>query len=102
MLILFILLSIWLCRLSEKPGWFKVSHISSMLALEDVHQARGFRSLLEEESKFPRMAVVKMSFQPSNVQFDRYKRGRISHCSKVPYHLCELNLHLPQLHKLES
>ncbi len=41
MLILFILLSIWLCRLSEKPGWFKVSHIISMLALEDEHPARG-------------------------------------------------------------
>lgn len=41
MLILFILLSIWLCRLSEKPGWFEVSHIISKLALEDEHQARG-------------------------------------------------------------
>lgn len=42
MLILLILLSIWLCRLSEKPGWFiKVSHIISMLALEDEHPARG-------------------------------------------------------------
>lgn len=40
MLILSILLSIWLCRLSEKPGWFKVSHIISMLALEDEHPAR--------------------------------------------------------------
>lgn len=37
---LFILLSIWLCRLTEKPGWFKVSHIISMLALEDEHPAR--------------------------------------------------------------
>ncbi|HEO1742941.1 TPA: hypothetical protein VAL09_005175 [Klebsiella pneumoniae] len=40
MLLLFILLSIWLCRLSEKPSWFKVSHIISMLALEDEHPAR--------------------------------------------------------------
>lgn len=41
MLLLFILLSIWLCRLSEKPGWFKVGHIISMLALKDEHPARG-------------------------------------------------------------
>ncbi|HBU5022082.1 hypothetical protein RA201_19030 [Klebsiella pneumoniae] len=40
MLILFILLSIWLCRLSEKPGWFNVSHIISMLEIEDDHMAR--------------------------------------------------------------
>ncbi|WP_258963156.1 hypothetical protein [Klebsiella quasipneumoniae] len=38
---LFILLSSWLCRLTEKPSWFKVSHIISMLALEDEHPARG-------------------------------------------------------------
>ncbi|HCY3429360.1 hypothetical protein [Klebsiella pneumoniae] len=41
MLILFILLSIWLYRVSEKTGWFKVSHIISMLVLEDEHPARG-------------------------------------------------------------
>lgn len=40
MLILFILLSIWLCRLSEKPGWFKVSHIISQLALVTELPAR--------------------------------------------------------------
>ncbi|EPK7747176.1 TPA: hypothetical protein UOJ16_000808 [Klebsiella pneumoniae] len=40
MLILFILLSIWLYRLPEKSGWFKVSHSISMLALEDEHPAR--------------------------------------------------------------
>lgn len=41
MLLLFILLSIWLCRLSEKPGWFKISHIISKLTLEAEHPARG-------------------------------------------------------------
>nr|DAV37436.1 MAG TPA: hypothetical protein [Caudoviricetes sp.] len=41
MLMLFILLSIWLCRLPEKSGWFKASHNISMLALEDEHPARG-------------------------------------------------------------
>lgn len=40
MLLIFILLSIWLCRLPENPGWLKVSHIISMLALEDEHPAR--------------------------------------------------------------
>ncbi|HHS9689008.1 TPA: hypothetical protein ACTW9H_004817 [Raoultella ornithinolytica] len=41
MLILFILLSIWLCRLPENPDWLEVDHVISRLALEDGHPARG-------------------------------------------------------------
>lgn len=40
MLLLFILLSIWLCRLSEKPAWLAVRPNISTLALEDEHPAR--------------------------------------------------------------
>lgn len=40
MFLLFILLSIWLCRLPEKPGWPEVSPSISQLALVTEHLAR--------------------------------------------------------------
>lgn len=41
MLLIFILLSIWLCRLPEKQDWPNVSSTISMLALDGEHPARG-------------------------------------------------------------
>ncbi|HHT0394680.1 MULTISPECIES: hypothetical protein [Klebsiella pneumoniae complex] len=40
MLLLFIILSIWLCRLPEKPSWPAASSNISTLALEEEHPAR--------------------------------------------------------------
>lgn len=40
MLILFILLSIWLCRLPERPDWPEASPFISQLALVTEYPAR--------------------------------------------------------------
>ncbi|MCE9858025.1 hypothetical protein [Raoultella planticola] len=41
MILLFILLSIWLCRLPEKPGWLDAGLTISTLSLEGEHPAGG-------------------------------------------------------------